>query len=445
MYRRAIATRSLPPPDPMGEPPRGDVAPNPNPPTGSVGPNVPIAGDTSAQAGEPGGFGATHAVYDGDSPPLQAMAWAGWPSNWDVPSNLTGSPAWMSGGSDIAFAALDKNAVAFADMPVTVEKRRVAVTPPTWLQNPCPPVYSQWGEFARQAWMSYQALGETFIVVTSRFMDDDRPRTFMVVDPWLVNAEIVDGRRVYSIGGVDATSDILHIRYQSWPGDARGHGPLEVARERMLAVKVLMRYGADLASSGGIPWGVLTSKYRITQEQSDRLKMQWISAARTRMGAPAILDGELKLDVLQVTPKDMMLSDLQKFAEARISVLLGVPPHLLALPNEASMTYTNVQDIYDAHWRGTLRPHGNYILRAISNWALPSGTDLLLNATSYTRPGPQERANYYQIMSNIRDPRNGSPAITVTEIRTAEQLAPEALTDESSQPAPQEVESGALA
>jgi HK97 family phage portal protein len=339
----------------------------------------------------------------------------------------------MGGGTDIVWAAINLNATAIADMPAVVSKGNVRQSSPSWLTNPSPEIYTQWAEFMRQACTSYWACGEIFVVCTSRFADSGYPRTFMMLDPWLVNAEILDGVRHYTINGIDADADVLHIRYSSWPGDARGHGPLEVAGERIGAARALMLYASNLASSGGVPWGILTSKYRMTKAESDKLRAQWVAAARSRLGAPAILDGDLNLQITQTTPKDMTLTDLQKFAEARLAVLLGVPPYLVGLPSGSdSLTYSNVNSIFDYWWRITLKPHGDYILTAISEWALPGHVDLLLNASSYTQPPAVERAQYYDIMSRLG-------AITVDEIRAAEGLSPTTTGQPSANPQPQTV------
>src|SRR4051812_35784888 len=169
------------------------------------------------------------------------MAWAGWPSEWAVPwDGAAGLGGQVS--SDIVWACIDKNATAVASMPASAAD--AAGTPlaqqPSWLANPQPEGYAPWAEVCRQIWWSYQLTGEVFIGATSRFLDSGYPRTFAMLAPWLLSVDLVDGVRRISIGGIDATDDVLHIRYASWPGDARGHGPLEAARERLLAVKVLM-------------------------------------------------------------------------------------------------------------------------------------------------------------------------------------------------------------
>jgi HK97 family phage portal protein len=407
--------RALGPPDPFDVPPRVDVIPNSNPPVGSVGPNVPVLGDPSAQDLASGGFGAQHAIYPGDRPPPEAMAWAGWPSEWAVPNQAVGVGGLVS--TDVVWMCVDKNAKAVASMPATATDGRdhPLSQQPSWLANPQPEVYSHWDEFIRQCWWSYQLTGEVFIAATSRFADSGYPRTFCMLAPWLVSVDLIDGVRRVSVNGVD-DADILHIRYVSWPGDARGHGPLEVAGDRLLAVKVLMRYGADLAANGGIPWAVLKHKFKLGEGQAQALKTQWIAAAHSRMGAPAVLDNDTELQQLQTTPKDMALSEMQTYAEARIATLLGVPPFLVGLPSGAdSLTYSNVSMIYDSHWRETLRPDSKYIMGALSAWALPAHSSVDLDAEEYIRPALTDRVAAYKQLVEMG-------AMTPDEVRQIERI-----------------------
>ena len=45
---------------------------------------------------------------------------------------------------------------------------------------------------------------------------------------------------------------------------------------------------------------------------------------------------------MAMSPRDMAMLEIAQFTEARIAVLLGVPPSLVALPTGDSMTYPNV-------------------------------------------------------------------------------------------------------
>lgn len=387
--------RSLSAPDPLGQPPRAGVVPNANPAVGSVGPNVPVAGDPAAQQGASGGLGATHVLYPQAYPPLEASAWAGWPSEWALPG---ATPAWgWAQGADLdaAYMCLDLNARVVADMPKLLARggalpgeEPTYLPPMPWMENPQPQLYTAWDEFMGQVWMSWQGIGEAFILATSRYSDSGLPRTFAMIDPAYVAVTFEQGQRVYRINGSDATDEILHIRYNSWPGDAHGHGPLEVAGARITAAKVLARYGADLAMNGGIPWAVLTHKYQLDPGQAEQIKAQWISAARNRMGAPAILDQDMTLRELQVSPRDMALTELLDRSEARICYLLGVPSYMVGIDagGGGSNTYANVNSVFVHHWRTTLRTGVRKIYRALSGWLLPYGTSLQPDPDEYIEP-----------------------------------------------------------
>ena len=49
-----------------------------------------------------------------------------------------------------------------------------------------------------------------------------------------------------------------------------------------------------------------------------------------------MLSGGLQWKAVQVNPKDMALLELSQYNEARIAVLLGVPPYLVGLPAGAT-------------------------------------------------------------------------------------------------------------
>jgi HK97 family phage portal protein len=408
--------RSLDPPDPLGLPPRADVTPNTNPAVGSVGPNVPVAGDLSAQQQESGGFGATHVLYPAASPPVQASAWAGWPSEWSLPNTSSVAGALWS-ETDIVWSAIDKNATATADMPVETLRGVDRVASRSWLTNPNPQVYTSWAEFWRQYWRSYQTAGEAFVLATSWFADG-YPATFALLSPWLVTVELDGLRRRYYIGSAELSpEEILHVRYETVPNEPRGVGPLAHATDRLVAARALLRYSTDVSANGGRPWGVLKHKYELTEDQAHALQGQWLSAAVTRHGAPAVLDQDTDLQVVQVLPKDMLLSEIQTNTDSRLAALLGVPPYLLGIesPAGSSLTYTNVTSLLDFWWRVTLRPQSHYLTAALSGWTLPYGTELSLDARQFLQPDELAQAQVYEILLR-------AGVVDVGEVRAALRL-----------------------
>src|SRR4051812_5231698 len=392
-YRLPGYERSMPPREqpPNGQPPGVNPPPTTANPPHDYNP-ISVGPDASD------GYGNTHVL---GPPPVSA--WSGWPDGWQTPPWNASSPAGLMGAwgrlADVVFAAIDLNTSILSTMPPYMVKDTQPQPGAPWLENPEPLVYASWCDFAKQLFWSYEACGEVFVVATARYADTGYPMRFMVVNPALVDVDKVRGVTQYAIAkeSVADPADVLHIRYASWPGDNRGHGPLEAAGARLLAVDALARYSTSLADNGGLPPAVIKYPKRVTRVQMRQMQADYVEARRSALAVPAILADGAELDTQSSSVRDMALTDLQRFNEARVCVLLGVPPSLLGLPGDAS-TYTNSTNIFDFHWRAGLRPKAASVMAALSGWLLPRGTGIELNRDEYIRPGMFERAQAYSML-----------------------------------------------
>ena len=137
-----------------------------------------------------------------------------------------------------------------------------------------------------------------------------------------------------------------------------------------------------------------------------------------------VLSGGVEFETLQLSPTDMALLDLSQFNEARIAVLLGVPPFLVALPSGGDpMTYTNTQWVFVFHWRAGLSPKAAAVMAALSSWLLPRGTTVELNRDEYTKPELLERAQTWAVLHGIVDEETGARVLNVPEIRQLERYS----------------------
>jgi HK97 family phage portal protein len=400
-----LFTRAIRPPDPE--------IPNSNDP-GSVPPAT--VGANVATAGDPHGVEVTGTASSWFPPAIRPSTWSGWPAEWATP-NWSGSS--LTALADTAWMCLDLNSSIVSSMPPYLVGAAPSLSA-DWLTNPDPDIYTSVEETLRQIFWDYQAVGEVFIISTARYATG-WPARWHVVPPWSVNVEMDQGRRRYSIGEVDVTADMLHIRYQSTVSDAHGHGPLEAGAARLVAAEVWQRYATSLATSGGVPPSVLEHPEELTAEQSLSLKAQWVQARQSSIGEPAVLSGGLQWKPTQVNPRDMALLELSQYTDSRIAALLGVPPYMLALQQGDPNTYANATTLFDFHWRSSLRPKAQTVMSGLSGWLLPRGTRVELNRDEYVQPGPYERAQTAAILNGIVDER-GNPALTVDEIREAERL-----------------------
>lgn len=386
------------------------ATPNENP-SSTVGPR--------SSAGDPEGLVLEgEETYSGELAAIHPSPWAGWPADWNVPN-------WGFGGHfnnlvDTAWMCIDLNASVLSSMPVFRTRDKKIIESPSWMTNPDPSIYASWAEFAKELFWDYQ-LGEAFVLSMAQFADGF-PQVFRVIPPWMVNVELLGGFRQYRIGGMDVTDDILHIRNKSTVAEARGHGPLEAGRTRLVAAGVLAEYAAEVARGGGIPYYVIEVPQRMTTSQVNDLLDQWWASRTGRLGQPAVVTGGGRARQVQLSPQDIGLTELAQFNEARIANLLGVPPFLVGLPMGESMTYSNVTGLFDFHDRASLRTKANTVMSALSGWALPRGQAAELNRDEYSRPAFGERAEAYERLAGIVDPQTGRPALSVSEIRTLERL-----------------------
>jgi HK97 family phage portal protein len=306
----------------------------------------------------------------------------------------------MSRVVDAAWAAIDLNSSVMSSMPVYRLRSGVVAPSPEWMANPDPTIYTSWQEFAKQLFWDYH-LGEAFVLPMVHNAGG-MPSNFRVIPPWLISVEMTGGLREYRLGKTDVTSEILHIRYASTTDMPRGIGPLDIAGSRQIAIRLLQRYADSLAETGGTPMYWLGLQRNITESEGKDLLDRWIESRAKYAGHPAIVSGGATLNQTKsMNAEDVALLELTHFNESRVAILLGVPPFLLGLAGSGgggSITYSNVESLFDFHDRSSLRPKANAVMSALGQWALPANESVELNRDDYTRPGIVDRARAYEIM-----------------------------------------------
>lgn len=390
---------------------------------------------TNIEIGRPGDFppGGDGTPQPTDSGFPYASRWPGLPNDWEPPffdtgGRFTGGMGFpegsFMGGSALTgristvFACTDLISRTLATMPLRTSQNYVPVQPPPWTENPEPLIYTSIVDAMQALVNSMTHRGEAFIVPTARYADGTVAR-WVVLNPDMVDVEpAVGGMPVYSLGGVTIpTEDILHIRYQTWPGSVRGVAPLEACWRNLASADAMQSWGTQLATMNGIPMAVLQSETKLTKQQAEELKDSWIKAAMSRGVSPAILTGGLTFQPLNLRPADVGLLDLRQWDETRIASCFGVPLWLVGLPINGGLTYSTVEDTFEYFWRATLRPIAYNIGCALSNWALPRGTELRFASEQITEPSIGERANIYSTLI-------GAGVITPDEARQREHLSP---------------------
>jgi hypothetical protein len=306
----------------LGTSPLGETPNTTEPP-----PAPGTVGGTGYTPGDPDGVEFDRSPTFSRSLPLPSPSpWSGWPADWSVPSWDFGSR--FNELVDVAWTCLDLNASVLSAMPVYRTRNGRVVEPSSWMGNPDPSIYSSWHEFAKQLFWDYQ-MGEAFVLPVAQGFDG-YPLTFRVVPPWMMHVELAGGMRRYRLGGLsgpDVTGEVLHIRYKSTTDNAHGVGALAQAGGRMLTAGILAKYIREVVTTGGVPDYTLETDQELSPDDAQDLLNQWVASRAANLGAPPILDNNVTLKThMAMSPKDMAMLEIAEFTEARIAVLLGVPP-----------------------------------------------------------------------------------------------------------------------
>lgn len=393
--------------------------------------------DTRTEVGQGGDFvdGGDGSAQPTDLGFPHASRWAGYPNSWEPPFYDTGGGfsggygypgGGFMGGSMLAgrvstvFACTDLVSRTLSTMELKTTQGGVNdVPPPEWTVNPEPALYSSIVEPMQAIVNCMLHRGESLIAPTARDPDTGAVVRWVVLNPDYVEIEAgLAGLPLYSIGGISVDrSQLLHMRYQTWPGCVRGVGPLEACWRNLVSADAMQAWGTALSTQNGIPAAVLQSDAKLTKDQANDIKRSWADAALARGVIPVVLSGGLTYTPLNLKPADVGLLDLRMFDEQRIASCFGVPLWLVGLPVNAGLTYSTVEGTFDYFWRATLRPLAYNIACALSWWALPRDVTLRFSSEQLTEPPIAERANMYATMI-------ASGMLTVDEARAAEHLPP---------------------
>jgi HK97 family phage portal protein len=281
-----------------------------------------------------------------------------------------------------------------------------------WLANPDPAHLNGLSESVWQiAWSLYRR-GETFLWCTSRYADG-YPASWLVLDPVTMEVEHIGGELYFRSNGVllDNSDDVLWIKRNPRPGLKRGTGVLESYWASMRSAFASERHAATVLDASGVPAAVLKHQQRITREKAQELQADWVTAVRSRMGAPAVLGDGLEYQILSWSPRDLMLLELREYDAKQIAAAYGVPAFLLNLPQADGLNYSNPANLFKLWWQAELMPMGRRIEVGLSTW-LPSGQSVEFDPRVLLRPDfLQQVQAFIQLL--------GAGVVTPEEVREA--------------------------
>ena len=188
-----------------------------------------------------------------------------------------------------------------------------------------------------------------------------------------------------------------------------------------------IRTGAELERAAAmyarepIPSMVLKSNgTALPADRISKLLDSWATARRNR--GTAFLNADVTLETVGFDPEKLQLAAARSYIATEIARACGIPAYYVDAETGSSMTYSNATTQRQTLLDFSLIPLMTSITERLSMPDfVPSTQEVKYDLSDYLRGSDLERANIYKILNSIVD-AEGNPAITIDEIRQAEEL-----------------------
>jgi HK97 family phage portal protein len=254
-----------------------------------------------------------------------------------------------------------------------------------------------------------------YIAVLGQPSANGLPDSIYPVAPDRVQVSREKGRIIYKIDEqIYDSSEILHIKNFTLPGDLVGKGILAVAKQALGKEIAINEYAARYFDGGVNPSAVIKSQNPdLTQEEADALKTAWMAMYSSRNRSPVVMNASTDFEVLSSNAAESQLVEAQLASLTEAANILGLPPYFLGSPN-TSRTYSNVEQENLQLIKWSIQPIAERIEAAFSDLLVRGQTakfeyDNLLKTDTFSR---------YQAYQTALS----SGFLTVDEVRNKENL-----------------------
>lgn len=160
--------------------------------------------------------------------------------------------------------------------------------------------------------------------------------------------------------------DMIHLRERIDPRNhRRGLAPLRSVMVEVLGDAAASQMGAALVKNTGVPSVVISPKNDLSMTSDEAENIAEVFGRRfggENRGRPLVISGgEVDIQTLSFSPKDLEIGKLRYINEERISAVLGVPAILAGLGSGLERaTYSNVRELREFFTEQKLIPSWNH-------------------------------------------------------------------------------------
>jgi HK97 family phage portal protein len=304
--------------------------------------------------------------------------WPMWRENADIdwtPSTLAGFGEAGYQGNALVYACISRRAESAAFAPLVgytgdrTKPERLPDTAPLAMLLQKPNAYQSWYEFMELLITYLDLDGNAFVV-----KEMARPGA-PISGLWPLRSDRArpvpkDGRLLGYVYDDEAggrtpylTDEIIHVKYPNpvdpFEGLGRGSSPLGAAAKPTDVDNSATSFLKNFFDQAVVPFGLLKSKQRMLDTEvvrvRERLKAQYGGAQN--WGEVMILDADAEYQRLGLSMQEMTFGDLDARNEARICMVLKVPPIIAgAKIGLDRSTFANYGEARSSFWEDSLIP-----------------------------------------------------------------------------------------
>ncbi|MGM7677579.1 phage portal protein [Microbacterium sp. A94] len=313
------------------------------------------------------------------------------------------------------YRAVSIRSTAIVQLSIDVERAGELITTPSLIRRP--DIDTPLSVFLERTVVSLNLAGNAYWRI--RRDSAGQVNSLEVLNPHDVTIQTTPSGRIsaYVYRGHDLKpADVQHLSKLRVPGSPYGLGPIQAAAAEIRGALDLRDYASGWFASGDVPSGVLSASAHLTDEQADAIRTRWTETRGGTRGV-AVLGQGTSYEAVQLSPEDAQFLQSQQWNVTSIARLFGVPSSLmLAVLDGNSMTYSNVQDEYQAFARYGLADDIREIEEAFTA-ILPRGQRARFNVEALLRMTTRDRYSAHAVALN-------SGWMTPNEIRVVEGLDP---------------------
>lgn len=171
-------------------------------------------------------------------------------------------------------------------------------------------------------------------------------------------------------------NDVVHFRFGLDPNDPRlGRSPLKSVLREVFTDDEASAFTASLLSNMGVPGLMVTPEKGVTvsEEDAKEAKSDLMSLfTGDRRGEPIVMTSATKIEQFGFSPEQLMLRELRRIPEERVTAVLGVPAIVAGLGAGLDRsTFTNMGEAREAAYEAGIIPMQRNLAETIRFSLLP--------------------------------------------------------------------------